>query len=414
MYCEYCGIKKEEGAIFCQGCGKTTTTEVSSVLGKNKDNESNDFIEVEKEAVIKCGNCEYIGKGQKARSTWAIVLAWVCVVFAPMVTIIYYLATSKYRCPKCESTFLGVKNEYGVFVGQNRSRGGKIALIFVCIFVGIAIIGIMASVVLASLNSARSKAQDASIKANLSSIRAQAELYWDSQSTNGKDGNYTGLCSDTIVTQMKNSINTTKTVDIICKDNYEGYAISVPVNSGGYWCVDSSGFNNQIPQGINSTSCSFVGSSDTANTYNPTTSTDTTPVSLDYNQNCDKTFPNSYSTGIDSTDGKNTCDCKSGYSWNNERTSCVIIKSFPNGCTSSVGFSATSGLSCDGKKKCGEDQYWDNSITKKGCYPWDEFNKSCDSSYLNTYWNGSYGDTGDFICDCKIGYTWDSGQTGCY
>ena len=50
------------------------------------------------------------------------------------------------------------------------------------LLVVIAIIGILASVVLASLNSARSKGADASIKANLANARAQAELFYDSQS----------------------------------------------------------------------------------------------------------------------------------------------------------------------------------------------------------------------------------------
>ncbi len=47
------------------------------------------------------------------------------------------------------------------------------------LLVVIAIIGILSSVVLASLNSARAKGGDAAIKANLNGIRAQAELYYD-------------------------------------------------------------------------------------------------------------------------------------------------------------------------------------------------------------------------------------------
>ena len=47
------------------------------------------------------------------------------------------------------------------------------------LLVVIAIIGILSSVVLASLNSGRAKASDASVKANLSGIRANAELQYD-------------------------------------------------------------------------------------------------------------------------------------------------------------------------------------------------------------------------------------------
>lgn len=47
------------------------------------------------------------------------------------------------------------------------------------LLVVVAIIGILASVVLASLNTARSKGADAAIKANLANIRAQAEIQYD-------------------------------------------------------------------------------------------------------------------------------------------------------------------------------------------------------------------------------------------
>ena len=53
------------------------------------------------------------------------------------------------------------------------------------LLVVVAIIGILSSVVLASLNSARSKGKDAAIFSQLSSMRGQAELYY---STNGNYG----------------------------------------------------------------------------------------------------------------------------------------------------------------------------------------------------------------------------------
>ena len=47
------------------------------------------------------------------------------------------------------------------------------------LLVVIAIIGILSSVVLASLNTARSKGNDAAVKANMSGARAQAEIIYD-------------------------------------------------------------------------------------------------------------------------------------------------------------------------------------------------------------------------------------------
>ena len=53
------------------------------------------------------------------------------------------------------------------------------------LLVVIAIIGILSSVVMASLNSARGKGADASVKANLANIRAQAELVYDNSGNYG-------------------------------------------------------------------------------------------------------------------------------------------------------------------------------------------------------------------------------------
>ena len=51
------------------------------------------------------------------------------------------------------------------------------------LLVVVAIIGILASVVLASLNTARTKGTDAAIKANLTNTRAQAAIFYDVGST---------------------------------------------------------------------------------------------------------------------------------------------------------------------------------------------------------------------------------------
>lgn len=50
------------------------------------------------------------------------------------------------------------------------------------LLVVVAIIGVLASVVLASLNTARAKGADTSIKANLANLRAAAEMLYDSYS----------------------------------------------------------------------------------------------------------------------------------------------------------------------------------------------------------------------------------------
>lgn len=150
MFCEHCGIKIEEGAQFCQSCGKSTA-DTSHAVATNPAGATASTSE----AIIKCGSCDYIGPGEKARSIAGQILAWLCF---PWITLIYYGITHKYRCPKCKSTFLGIKNKDGVFV--NDKKGGPL-MILVYVMVGIFILGILSSVILASLNSAREKAKQA-------------------------------------------------------------------------------------------------------------------------------------------------------------------------------------------------------------------------------------------------------------
>ncbi len=56
------------------------------------------------------------------------------------------------------------------------------------LLVVVAIIGILASIVLASLNAARAKGSNAAIKAGLSNMRAQAALFYDDNKTYGVSG----------------------------------------------------------------------------------------------------------------------------------------------------------------------------------------------------------------------------------
>src|SRR5438046_347729 len=69
-------------------------------------------------------------------------------------------------------------------VRQGHVRGGHLkGFTLIELLVVIAIIGILSSVVLASLNTARNKGADAAVKSNIESIRPQAELYYDSNSS---------------------------------------------------------------------------------------------------------------------------------------------------------------------------------------------------------------------------------------
>ncbi len=64
-------------------------------------------------------------------------------------------------------------------------RSSNRAFTLIELLVVIAIIGILSAVVLAALNSARSKGNDAAIKANLKTVLNQAALYYDNVSPGG-------------------------------------------------------------------------------------------------------------------------------------------------------------------------------------------------------------------------------------
>ncbi|MHB0865365.1 MAG: prepilin-type N-terminal cleavage/methylation domain-containing protein [Minisyncoccota bacterium] len=121
------------------------------------------------------------------------------------------------------------------------------------LLVVIAIIGILSAVVLASLNTARSKGNDAAIQSNLSTIRTQAEIYRDSQ-TNNSYGTNTALESNCAATDnmFSNSnigraaaaANAIDGGNVTCNVSAGGtaYAVSARLvtDTTKYWCVDSS------------------------------------------------------------------------------------------------------------------------------------------------------------------------------
>ena len=128
------------------------------------------------------------------------------------------------------------------------------------LLVVIAIIGILASVVLASLNSARTKGKDAAAISSMAQARAAAEIAY-SNNTNS----YASMCptitayvvgaAGTNATELQAALNNAQTAlggttytdatkpgAVTCGSDATTYAVSIKLNNAGSYCIDSTGF----------------------------------------------------------------------------------------------------------------------------------------------------------------------------
>ena len=134
------------------------------------------------------------------------------------------------------------------------------------LLVVIAIIGILASVVLVSLNSARNKGKDARITSNVHQVRLQIE----SEANN--NGSYGIGC----LAAAANTIATTGNCDTLADDastnggtvevkttpssgssntSYTAYAVYSNLTSGGFYCEDSTGLTATLAAEPSASAC---------------------------------------------------------------------------------------------------------------------------------------------------------------
>ncbi len=143
------------------------------------------------------------------------------------------------------------------------TNGFKRGFTLIELLVVIAIIGILSSVVLASLNTARAKGSDAAVKSALSGVRAQAEIIYDDQKCYGDGagscvafarGTCTFATADTlfnnsvVAAQIANAISNAGTYHscvVIGAGTAWATVVQLKTDPLKAWCVDSTGQSKQ-------------------------------------------------------------------------------------------------------------------------------------------------------------------------
>ena len=139
---------------------------------------------------------------------------------------------------------------------MNKLKGLKRGFTLIELLVVIAIIGVLSSIVVASLNTAGTKGKDSAIKGNLASVRTAAAIYYDTNNNYGTAAHAIGACAatasslfadPTVFGAVTNAINARGTT-VGKSACYSGtgtdgkWAAVVQLTTATKaWCVDSSG-----------------------------------------------------------------------------------------------------------------------------------------------------------------------------
>lgn len=147
-----------------------------------------------------------------------------------------------------------------VVIEKNPSKSKTIWVVLAVIVVfAIPVIGILSSIVLASLNAASTKGKDSLGKLHLTTVQLQAGLYYYDAVRNES---YLGYCGSPEALSALEAASIAGTANgnvssYVCNDSKDAWAASVPLLGTGYACADSTGTLTDLssPLASGQTSC---------------------------------------------------------------------------------------------------------------------------------------------------------------
>ncbi len=129
---------------------------------------------------------------------------------------------------------------YAFFQAQRKRPINKklvwisVVILSAYVLLTIASMVIISSVATSSLNDARKKANEAGLKANLSSLWPAALLYFDTNKS------YDGFCDDTeSLATFKANLTSEEQKNYVCNGSVGQWAVSIPIRNGVHLCIDS-------------------------------------------------------------------------------------------------------------------------------------------------------------------------------